>query len=88
VDGYMAVMLWHEYKHTREQKTLDTLLAYNIEDVLTLEKLLVFAFNEKIKSTPFYESHRLEDPIQPPNPFRADPIILDKLKSKMFFGVY
>ncbi len=88
VDGYMAVMLWHEYQKTADRKVLDTLLAYNIEDVLTLENLLVFAFNEKLKSTPFYKSHQIEDPSQPPNPFDGDPIIVDKLKSKSFFGVY
>jgi len=51
VDGYMAVGLWHQYNKTKDRKSLDTLLAYNIEDVLTLEKLMVFAYNEKIKET-------------------------------------
>lgn len=39
VDGFMAVMLWREYRNTGNEKALETLLAYNAEDVLSLEFL-------------------------------------------------
>lgn len=39
VDGFMAVQLWWEYVHTGDLEALDTLLAYNREDVLNLHIL-------------------------------------------------
>jgi uncharacterized protein YprB with RNaseH-like and TPR domain len=39
VDGTMAVQLWWEYIHTGNPDALDTLLAYNREDVLNLHTL-------------------------------------------------
>ena len=39
VDGYMAVQLWWEYVNTGNPDALDTLLAYNREDVLNLHTL-------------------------------------------------
>ena len=45
VDGYIAVLLWKEYQKHRNEKALETLLAYNIQDVLNLELLMVKAYN-------------------------------------------
>ncbi len=55
ITGYDAVRLWHIYEKNKKQNkgALDTLLAYNVEDVVNLEKLMIYAWNEKIKSTPF-----------------------------------
>ncbi|MBP8305190.1 MAG: ribonuclease H-like domain-containing protein [Phycisphaerae bacterium] len=39
VDGFMAVQLWWEYVNTGDLEALDTLLAYNREDVLNLHIL-------------------------------------------------
>lgn len=39
VDGYMAVLLWREYLRAGCGNALETLLAYNAEDVLSLETL-------------------------------------------------
>jgi len=39
VDGFMAVQLWWEYVNTGNPEALDTLLAYNREDVLNLHTL-------------------------------------------------
>ena len=39
VDGYTAVLLWQEYTRTRNTRALDTLLAYNIQDVLNLRNI-------------------------------------------------
>jgi uncharacterized protein YprB with RNaseH-like and TPR domain len=43
VDGYMAILLWNEYCRTGRESVLDTLLAYNAEDVLSLETLCLHA---------------------------------------------
>jgi len=50
IDGFFAVLLWEEYQRTGEQKTLDTLLAYNIQDTINLENLMVTAYNLKLKN--------------------------------------
>lgn len=53
VDGFFAVVLWNDYQRHQNAKTLETLLAYNIQDVLNLEALLVMAYNAKLRDTPF-----------------------------------
>ena len=80
VDGYMAVLLWQEFNRTKDRKVLDTLLAYNIEDVLILEDLLIFAFNENLKKTPFHNKFCIPSSCKPPNPYRADLAMIEKLK--------
>ena len=81
VDGFFAVLLWDEYIKTKNQQTLNTLLAYNIQDTVTLENLMVTAYNMKLKDTPFYETHLIEDPTPPVNPFRVDLATVDKIKN-------
>jgi len=81
IDGFFAVLLWDEYQRTGDQKALDTLLAYNIQDTVTLENLIVTAYNIKLKGTPFYETHLIEDPIFPVNPFIADLATVGKIKN-------
>ncbi|MBI5050498.1 MAG: ribonuclease H-like domain-containing protein [Nitrospirae bacterium] len=39
IDGCIAVQLWHDYKQTGNEESLETLLEYNREDVLNLKKL-------------------------------------------------
>lgn len=80
VDGYFAVILWRFYQQTGNEKALETLLAYNIEDVINLETLMINAYNLSIEKTRFSESHCLDIPVKPDNPFRADQAIIDKLK--------
>lgn len=72
VDGYFAVLLWYDFKKNSNEKSLDTLLAYNVADVVNLEPLMVAAFNMKLKSTPFYSTHSLPPPQTPELPFKAD----------------
>jgi uncharacterized protein YprB with RNaseH-like and TPR domain len=75
VDGYTAVLLWNDFKRNRNEKALETLVAYNIQDVVNLEPLAVIAYNLNLKHTPFFESHRLGAPSTPvPEelPFKAD----------------
>lgn len=39
VDGYMAVLLWWQYKNNADAEALQTLLQYNEEDVINLDTL-------------------------------------------------
>lgn len=71
VDGYAAVLLWNEYERSGDRRALETLLAYNIEDAVNLERLMVAAYNMKLRETPFCEDS-LPVPEAPPLPFRPD----------------
>ena len=59
IDGYEAVILWHDYKRTGNKKSLETLIQYNSADARNLETLMVMAYNLKLKGTPFYERGRI-----------------------------
>ena len=80
VDGFFAVLLWNEYRKSGDQKVLDTLLAYNVQDTVNLENLMVAAYNMKLKDTPFFNSHQLSSPIIPENPYSADLGTVDRIK--------
>lgn len=81
VDGYFAVLLWREYKRTGNQRVLDTLLAYNIEDTVNLERLAVEAYNRHVVLTPFATNLTLPWPDQPSSQYTADIKIVDHLKN-------
>jgi len=81
VDGFFAVLLWDEYQKSGNQKALDTLLSYNVQDTVTLENLMVTTYNMKLRDTPFYDNLLIEDSITPSNPFRADLATIDRIKS-------
>ena len=83
VDGFFAVYLWHDYRQNNNEKALETLLAYNIEDVVNLETLMVTAYNMKIRSTPFYATNEISLPEIPETPFQADIATIDRIKRKM-----
>jgi len=80
IDGFFAVLLWDEYQRTGDQKALDTLLAYNIQDTINMENLMVTAYNMKLKGTPFYEKLLMTESTTPANPFNADLEAVDKIK--------
>ena len=80
IDGFFAVLLWDEYQLTGDQKVLDTLLAYNIQDTINLENLMVTAYNMKLKDTPFYETQMIAEPTLPVNPYSVDLETVDKIK--------
>jgi len=84
VDGYFAILLWNEYQKTNNSKALDTLLAYNIEDVINLETLMIKAYNLKIKKTCFADSHTIPEPPKAINPVKPDNQIIQKLKSTYY----
>ena len=86
IDGYFAVLLWVDYLNNGNEKALETLLAYNIQDVLTLENLMVIAYNLKIKKTPFYKN-LLPEPELPKSPFYADTETIKRIRSRqIYFG--
>ena len=70
VDGYFAVLLWADYVRNANEKALETLLAYNIEDTINLETLMVAAFNLKLQETPFFPSRQIPESVLPEIPFR------------------
>ena len=80
IDGFFAVLLWNEYKKTGSQKALDSLLAYNVQDTVNLENLMVAAYNLKLKETPFLKTHQLSLPAIPENPFTADMQTVNQIK--------
>ncbi len=82
IDGTIAPKLWKEYEINKDISALETLIAYNIQDVLNLEKLLVIAYNKKVADTPFSITNRITGPIQPSIPFRANREIVDKIIKK------
>ncbi|MBD3229176.1 MAG: exonuclease, partial [Candidatus Lokiarchaeota archaeon] len=45
LNGYAAIVLWNYYNNTNDRRYLETLLAYNNQDVLNLEPLLYKSYN-------------------------------------------
>lgn len=85
VDGYFAVLLWNDFEKNKNQKALETLLAYNIADVVNLETLMVLSYNLKLNETPFSESHRLPSPARPEIPFAADTKTIERIRYEYFY---
>jgi uncharacterized protein YprB with RNaseH-like and TPR domain len=86
IDGFFAVLLWNEYQKSGNKKALDTLLAYNVQDTVNLESLMVTAYNLRIKDTPFYDDHLIPSPIIPGNPYAADLKTVGRIKYRYGFG--
>jgi uncharacterized protein YprB with RNaseH-like and TPR domain len=80
VDGSVAVTLWNRFQRKGDGRYLETLLAYNVEDVLNLERLLRFAYNRLLHETPFPRSCCLPEVEPLPNPFRPDPGVLEEVR--------
>ncbi len=81
VDGYFAVLLWKDYQYNQNTKALETLLAYNIEDTVNLENLMVQAYNMNIEKTPFAETLRIDLPYLPDIPFHPDMETVHRIRS-------
>ena len=81
VNGYFAVLLWREYKQNKNTKALDTLVAYNIEDVVNLEHLMFTAYNIKSQELPIFNKEMLLTIPQAPDiKIKADINLVNKLK--------
>jgi uncharacterized protein len=83
VDGLFAVWLWDEFKRNRNEKALETLLAYNVMDVVNLETLMVIAYNEKLRSTPFEASHALPIPERPDLPYEPHRPTIERIRDRL-----
>lgn len=84
LDGYFAVLLWSDYVDNGNELALETLLAYNIEDVINLEKLMVIAYNMKVKHTPFGGSHQFDLAGSPEIPFKPDMDTIQKIRKEYY----
>jgi uncharacterized protein len=80
IDGYFAVLLWNEYKRRKNSSALETLLAYNIQDVLNLEQLMTIAYNRKLGHTPFKNQLKIPSVKIVRNPFKVDKRVINKIK--------
>lgn len=65
VDGFFGTLLWKEYQLFQNDDALETLLAYNVEDVVNLEILMIKAYNMMLRVRPVFSTNRISDPIQP-----------------------
>ena len=88
VDGLFAVYLWEEYQMNKNNNALETLLAYNIEDVINLEYLMHKSYNLKLSNTPFEDKLKMEIPERPNVPFSPDKKIISKIKRHRFLDNY
>ena len=52
LDGWGAVLLW-QYYEAGEDAALETLLRYNLEDVIHLPTLLALVYNQRVQQLPF-----------------------------------
>lgn len=80
IDGYFAVILWQAYIRNQDTAALKTLIAYNIEDTVNLERLMIEAHNRKVATTPFATELTLPHPSPPQIPFTPDLDCIKRLK--------
>ncbi|HMA68073.1 MAG TPA: ribonuclease H-like domain-containing protein [Desulfosalsimonadaceae bacterium] len=83
VDGYFAVLLWQHYQQNSHSNALETLLAYNIEDVVNLEHLMHQAYNQKTRHMPFASRLALAVPPRPRVPFSPDTALVGQILQRM-----
>ena len=86
VDGFLAVYLWDRYKRKGDLKALESLLAYNVQDTINLEHLLVTAYNMKAGETPFAGERRIPEVVLPENPFGVDVRTVEEVQSSFSRG--
>jgi uncharacterized protein YprB with RNaseH-like and TPR domain len=87
LDGRFAVLLWRHYQQsgTKNTRALETLLAYNAQDTLNLELLMVEAHNRKVGATPFAHL-QMPVPQLPANPFVPDAPTIRQIAHAPFAG--
>jgi len=79
LDGYTAVLLWNKFRKSKKKEYLETLLAYNNEDVINLEFLLYQAYNLLIEKEPVYISPLEFSKKEVKNPFLANKRVIDEI---------
>ena len=80
VDGFFAVLLWQDYLRTADPRALETLLAYNVQDTVGLETLMVMAYNMKVSGTAFADTHALPLPDAPTTEFAPDLPTINRIR--------
>ena len=86
VDGYFAIHLWNDFYYNANQKALETLLAYNIEDSINLEKLMHIAFNMKIDNLGYANFEKVPKCRAPINLFKPHFETISNIKSKIYYN--
>lgn len=81
IEGSMAPFLWNAYEKGGSIIHLNTLLAYNIEDVLGLYYLMHRIIEIKIAETPFRDVYGIDQKPFPEMPYTADKKLTARLKS-------
>lgn len=80
VDGWAAVRLWQAYQRSADPKVLETLLAYNVADVLSLEVLAEYAVARHTeRATHGMETYPPIASVKTANPFAPCPQVLRKV---------
>ncbi len=90
VDGSVAVLLWELHQRGSGGRALETLLAYNVQDAVNLEALMVHAYNvnlQQLAHTTFAARHRLPPVEVAANPFAPDPAAV-RAALRLGFGSY
>ena len=80
IDGFFAVLLWNDFKARKNEKALETLLAYNVVDTVNLQTLMFKAYNMKLRETPFLQTHQRAVPKCPQNPFTPDMKTIQRIR--------
>ncbi len=86
VNGYTAVLLWQKYREGCLE-ALETLLAYNVVDTVNLEKLMVFAYNEKLRNYPFPHLALSLPPKKIITPYQVHPEILQEINHEYWRAI-
>jgi uncharacterized protein len=88
VDGYYAVLFWNEFDRTGDPRILETLLSYNVADVLSLELLLHQAYNHGLEQTPFAQRLALKIPAIKENPYQVHPEVVERARENMTYRAF
>jgi len=88
LDGFDAVRLWKKFKKTKKKEYLETLLAYNNEDVINLEFLLYKAYNLLIEREQTFTAPLEYPKKKVDNPFQANKRVLKEMlgRKTYFYG--
>jgi hypothetical protein len=84
LDGRCAIWLWEEYEKGN-RKALDTLLRYNLEDVVVLQSLAEAVYNEGCRKLPV-PVEELRPGRQPKIDFQYDEELVRKLAKRRSLG--
>ena len=80
LDGFFAVLLWHDFRKNGNPRALETLLAYNIADTVNLAALMAMAYNQNLTGTPFEATRSVAVPALPDLPFQPDQETIDRIR--------